>query len=118
MGLLNGGIQALFGAAFAGVYLPGTLTRVTLAPDGQGGGSSSTGTQPIRVQTDACTQAMREQPGYTSSDVRLLILQAGITGGDVDTDCRVTDGYGREWEIAWVGRDPAQAYWECRGSPA
>lgn len=118
MGLLDGGIQALFGAAFSGLYLDGTLTRLSITEDGQGGGSTTTSSQPCKVQTDACTQAMREQPGYTSTDVRLLILQAGITGGKIDTDCQVTDGTGRAYKIAWVGQDPAQSYFECRGTPA
>jgi hypothetical protein len=118
MGLLDGGIQSLFGAAFSGLYPDGVLTRLVITEDGQGGGSSVETTQPCKVQTDACTQAMREQPGYTSTDVRLLILQAGITGGKIDTDCQVTDGRGNEYKIAWVGQDPAQAYWECRGTPA
>lgn len=118
MGLLDGGIRGLFGAAFSGFYLDGTLVRVTLVPDGQGGGTTTEATDPIKVQTDACTEAMRKQAGYTSRDVRLLILQSGVPGDRIDTDCRVIDGLGDEYEVAWVTADPANSYWECRGTPA
>lgn len=116
MGLLDGGIQAVFGAAFSPLYLSETLTRNTLTHNGKGGGSSAGVPQPCRVQKDACTEAMREQEGYTAEDVRLLVLQASVTGGDIDTDCTVTYR-GTTYEIASVTQDPAGSYWECRGTP-
>lgn len=121
MGLLDGGIQTLMGSAFGWLYLPGTLTRVTLVDDGHGGGSEFTTMQDCRVQVDACTESMRQQAGYTSTDVRLLVLQAGVSGGDITTDDRVTvlagPHAGRTFEVAAVGaQDPASSYWECRGS--
>ena len=121
MGLLDGGIQSLMGSAFGWLYLPGTLTRVTLVDDGHGGGSEATTDQDCRVQVDACTEAMRQQAGYTSTDVRLLILQAGVAGGDIKTDDRVTvlggPHAGRTFEIAAVGpQDPGSSYWECRAT--
>lgn len=119
MGILDGGIQAVFGAAFGSIYLGGSLIRVALNEDGQGGGNPVDGAPvPIRVQTDACDERMRGQDGYTDKDVKLLVLRAGVPGGDIDTDCRIIDGRGDEYEIAWVGTDPGQAYWECRGTPA
>lgn len=121
MGLLDGGIQSLMGSAFGWLYLPGTLTRVTLIEDGQGGGSEVPADQDCRVQVDACTEAMRQQAGYAATDVRLLILQAGVTGGDITTDDRVTvlsgPHAGRTFEIASVGpQDPGSSYWECRAT--
>lgn len=115
MGLLDGGIQAIMGSAFGFLYLPGTLARVTFTDDGKGGGSTSELNQPCRVQRDACTEQMRQQPGYTAQDVRLLILQAGVSGGDIDTDCKVT-AQGETYQIAWVTQDPASSYWECRAT--
>lgn len=121
MGLLDGGIQSVMGSAFGWLYLPGTLTRVTLVDDGKGGGSETTVAQPCRVQVDACTEAMRQQAGYTATDVRLLILQAGVTGGDITTDDRVTilagPHAGRTFEVDAVGpQDPGSSYWECRAT--
>lgn len=115
MGLLDGGIQSVMGSAFNFLYLPGTLTRVTLTDDGQGGGSSTPATQPCRVQIDACTEQMRQQAGYTAKDVRLLVLQAGVSGGDIDTNCKVT-AKGATYQIAWVTQDPGASYWECRAT--
>lgn len=120
MGALDGGVAAVFGAAFGGLYLPGTLIRETMIEDGQGGGSVVDIPQDCRVQIDACTEEMRQQPGYTAKDMRLLVLQSGVTGGDIDTDCSVTPLTGRHagsvFEIAWVTQDPASSYWECRGT--
>lgn len=120
MGLLDGGIQSVFGSIFGSFYLPGLLTRVTLAPDGRGGGVAIPIDQNCRVQLDACTEVMRQQPGYTDTDMRILILQAGVDGGPVDTDCEVEPlagpYQGRRFKIAWVTQDPAASYWECRGS--
>jgi hypothetical protein len=122
MALLDGEISGLFGTVFGGLYLPGTLTRVGLIPDGEGGGTTSESSQACRVQVDACTEAMRAQAGYTERDVRILILQHGIAGGDLDTDCAVTVNSGRhagrKFNIMWHTQDPASSYWECRGSPA
>lgn len=121
MGLLDGGIQAVMGSAFGWLYLPGTLTRVTMTDDGMGGGAETTADQDCRVQVDACTEAMRQQAGYTATDVRLIILQAGVSGGDIKTDDRVTvlagPHAGRTFEIASVGPvDPGSSYWECRAT--
>lgn len=116
VGLLDGGIQSIMGSAFGWLYLPGILTRVTLIDDGHGGGSEAVTEQPCRVQVDACTEAMRQQAGYTATDVRLLILQAGVTGGNIKTDDRVTVS-GLTFEIASVGPiDPGSSYWECRAT--
>ena len=109
-------ISALFGDVFGSFYEDGTLTRHDLVHDGQGGGSSVPTATPVKVQVDACTDAMRQQAGYTSADVRLLVMQDGVALV-VDTDCRVTVD-GTEYIVAWVQQDPARSYWECRAHPA
>lgn len=122
MGLLSGEIKALFGEVFGSLYLAGTLTRQTLVDNGKGGGTSTTAEQPCKVQVDACTASMRAQDGYTDDDVRLIVLKAGITGGELDTDCQVTptegDHAGITYDIQSHTDDPAGSYWECRGKPA
>lgn len=118
MSLIDG-IQALFGATFQGIYKPGQLTRRTLVPDGVGGGSvTPSPDQAIFYQKDACTETMRTQAGYTDRDVRLLILQHNVAGGDINSDCVVTLEDGTRYKIEWVTEDPAESYWECRATPA
>lgn len=117
MGALDGGIQALFGTAFGVLYLDGTLVRVTLTSDGQGGGTATPTPQSCKLQVDACTEAMRAQAGYTDKDVRIIVLQSGVTGGDIDTDCKII-ARGVTYDVAWVTQDPAVSYWECRATPS
>lgn len=109
-------ISALFGDVFGEIYLDGIVARHALVHDSSGGGTSTVTSEPCKVQVDDVTEAMRRQEGYTSADVRLMVLQAS-TAIAVDTDCRVTvDGV--EYIVGWVGQDPAKSYWECRATPA
>jgi hypothetical protein len=114
MSLLDGGISALFGGVFGALYLDGTITQVAATDDGKGGGVEALGDPvPCKVQVDRCTEAMRREPGYTARDVRLIVLQQGVTM-DLDTDCRVTVK-GVTYDIGSVDVDPARSYWDCRG---
>lgn len=119
MGILNGGISGLFGSVFSSFYLDGTLVRAsTIAGDGEGGNVVTEAMpQACKVQIDAVTEAMRQAPGYTENDVRLLVLQSGVTGGAIDSDCKVTVN-GVQYLIGPVSQDPGASYWECRGTPA
>ncbi len=114
MGLLDGGLQSVFGAAFGSIYLDGSLIRVTLVDDGEGGGSEITETHPIKGQVDAVTERMRQSAGYTDGDMRIIVLQAGL-GFRPNTDDRITLG-GRNWAIADIEADPANTHWIARGS--
>lgn len=123
MGLLDGGISALFGTVFSGLFLPATLTRVAVTNDGEGGASVAEDSQPCSAQVDSVTEAMRQAPGYTTKDVRLIVLQSGVTGGQIDTDCKVTMNAGAYAGTTFklsapITVDPASSYWECRATPA
>lgn len=123
MSLLGGEISALFGTVFGSIYLGGTLTRVTVTPDGTGGATTSEASQPCRLQVDAVTEAMRLASGYTEKDVRIIVLQSGVDGGDIDSDCTITvlEGprTGEKFMVTNpINTDPASSYWECRGTPA
>lgn len=109
-------ISALFGDVFGAMYLDGTLTQFVRADDSYGGGATAEVSEAVKLQVDACTERMREEEGYTSGDVRLIILQSGV-GIALDTDCRATVD-GATYIIASVDQDPAQSYWECRARPA
>ena len=120
MGLLDGGIEAIFGAALGGLYLPGTLHRDGTEPiyddegaiTGYGGGDDV----PCRCQVDGATHAMRQSEGYSEGDVRIIILSAGL-GGEVTTDLQIS-AKGKRWMIASAERDAASSHWICRGRAA
>lgn len=116
MGLLDtNAIQGLFGAAFGPIYGTGRLIRVkkvqrpngTLVNEYQ---------QPvaIKIQVDRADEAMRQQAGYTETDVKLLILQSGVSGPMLTTD-DVIEARGSRWSIYGCGEDPAKSYWRGRG---
>lgn len=120
MDLLGGGIAAAFGEIFGQFYLDGTLHRITRTEEDDGDVTTSSADEAIKVQKDACTERMRQQPGYTMEDVRLLVLQRGPTGAVIvkpNTDCEVSVGAER-YTVAFVDQDPAGAYWELRGQAA
>ena len=120
MGLLDGGIEAIFGAAFGGLYLPGQLVRSAADPIynsqgdivGYGGGTSL----PIRCQIDAATYAMQQAEGYVEGDVRIIVLSAGLAV-PITTDHRIT-AKGQSWLIQSVERDAGASHWICRGRKA
>lgn len=120
---LGGGLAAVFGAAFSGLYLPGRLV-LPETPEYDDGGSIIPGAGPelidCRVQVDSVTESMSQAEGYTDRDVRLLILSAGLASA-VTTDCEVDvlEGpHAGRWMVASVDRDPAGAYFDCRGRRA
>lgn len=115
-GLLDSNVlQGIFGSVLSSIYGDGQLIRVTMVR--QPGGTSIPVEQPpvaIKVQVDACTEAMRQQPGYTDTDVRLLILQSGIAGPKPTTD-DIVIAQGERRKLFGITEDPARAYWEMRG---
>lgn len=120
MGLLDGGLQAVFGAAFAGVYLDGTLHRSSRVEAENGNITETFVSQAIKVQKDACTERMRQQEGYSDRDVRLIVLQVAPDSSVLEepsTDDQITAA-GQRWAISGIVSDPANAYWEMRGTPA
>jgi hypothetical protein len=115
MGLLDGDIAAAFAGVFGGIYLDGSLYRPNdFADDGMGGGAGTgfANPEPVKVQIDAATQAMRMGDGYVEGDVRILMLAHGVAAPD--TDCEVAAG-GVRYMIETVGTDTAGSYYELRG---
>lgn len=112
--LLDGGLQGVFGAVFGAIYLDGSLIRVTLTDDGEGGWSESSVAYPVKGQVDAVTERMRQSAGYTDGDMRIIVLQSGI-GIDPVTDDKAVLG-GRVWSLADTEADPANTHWVMRGS--
>lgn len=117
-GLLDGGLQAVFGAAFGGLYLDATLHRqgLTFASDGDVTEPGDTN-EPVKAHFDRVTEAMRQAEGYSEKDVAILILQDGVSAAPT-TDDELTLG-GQRWKIVGLpDEDPARTYWLVRGRRA
>lgn len=111
--MLDGQLTAIFGRVFGSIYLPATLHKRTLIDDGEGGYTTTTQDYPCRAQIDAVTEAMRQEPGYDSTDVMILVLEYGLEAS-IDTDCEITVK-GVRRSIASVVNDPAYSYFQLRG---
>ena len=106
-------VQALFGTVFGAIYDPGTLRRLVITNDGN---TATPQNIPIKLQVDACTEAMRQEEGYSSTDVSLIILQAGVAGGAPKTTDQVWHSDGRKFKCSpTVTSDPVNSYWQIRG---
>lgn len=120
MGMLDGGIEALFGDAFAGLYLPATLHRSGTEPiyDDAGRITGYVGGADIacRAQVDAASYAMRQAEGFAEGDVRIIVLSAGL-GVEITTDFQITVS-GKRWLVASVDRDAANSHYILRGRRA
>lgn len=114
MSLLNDDIKALFGNVFGQIYGDGTVTRITLTNAGGGQNTRTETTIPVKVQVDLCTEQMQRADNYTSDDVRLLILQAGVPLLTTDDEIFVNDR-NATYKLMTVGQDPGESYFECRG---
>lgn len=116
MGLLDtDALKNVMGAAFAPILGTGQLIRIDMVR--QPGGVILPAEQDpvaISVQVDRCDEAMRQAEGYTDTDVKLIILQAGVSGREPNTDDIVV-ARGRRWKVSGVRSDPAQSHWVMRG---
>lgn len=119
MGLLDGGIAAVFGAAFSGLYLDATLHAGTGEPIYDDGGNITGYTTEadvaIKAQVDVATEAMRRAEGFAEGDCRILVLSQGI--GTVNTDHQITVRDQR-WHILSAELDAAASHWTLRARRA
>lgn len=118
--LLGGGIAAVFGAAFGGLYLDGFVRRDASDPiyadDGSITGYAGGADVPCKVQVDAASHAMRQAEGFVDGDVRLIVLTHSL-GIDLTTDHRVAVG-GKVYLVMSCELDAPGSHWLCRGRPA
>lgn len=114
MSLLNDDIKSLFGDVFGQIYGDGTLKRTTVTNLGGGRNGTDTIEVPLKVQVDLCTEQMQRADNYTSDDVRLLILQAGVPLLTTNDEIFVNDR-NATYKLMTVGQDPGESYFECRG---
>ena len=113
MGLLDGGGASILNGVFASIYPTGTLIRRTITEDEGGTQEVTQTTQPIKIQTDTVTEAMRSAAGYTDQDVRVIILSAGVD--TVTSDDQVIDGRGQTWNLIDPSLDACGSHWQARG---
>jgi len=105
-------LKNIMGAAFAPILGTGELIRINMVEQPSGGIRLPVEDAPvaISVQVDRCDEAMRQSPGYTAEDVKLIILQAGITGREPNSD-DVIVARGQRWKAKSVRTDPASSHW-------
>lgn len=113
MGLLTGGGASVLNSVFAAIYPTGTLVRRTITEDAGGSQTVTETTQAVKVQTDAVTEVMRQSAGYTDTDVRVIILSAGVAA--VNSDDWVIDGRGNTWALIDPALDVCGSHWVARG---
>jgi hypothetical protein len=116
MGMLDGGIAAIFSSALSGLYLDGTLHTGTGEPiydddTGDITGYTGSGDVACKVQIDAATNAMRQADGFAEGDCRAIILAQGI--GTVTSDWTLT-ARGEDWRLLSADLDAAASHWVCR----
>jgi hypothetical protein len=116
VGLLDGGIAAVFGAAFSGLYLDAILHTGTGDPiyDDQGNitGYSGAGNLACKAQVDSATDAMRRADGFAEGDARIIILAQGLPKVTSDHELTVR---GIRHRLLSAELDPAASHWVCRG---
>ena len=117
MGLLTGDGAAALNSVFAAIYPSGSLVRRTITEDGGGSQTVTETTTAIKVQTDSASEAMRTAPGYTDTDVKLIVLTTGL-GGEITTDDEIIDGRGDRWRVTMPMIDACGSHWEVRGQRA
>lgn len=116
MGILNGGIQSLFGTVFGAFYLDGTLITVTNIYADDGKTTETTSNQPCKVQEDAVDERTRSAGNYSQNEKRFLVLQKGIAG-PLTGNSRLVAPDGITYVLREPDQDPAKSYWQVRGVP-
>ncbi|KGM34991.1 hypothetical protein [Inquilinus limosus] len=116
MSLLDGALQAMFGAAFGPLLLDGTLH--VAAKDAEGGMILPPVfvDVPVKGHRDELGDRQRADWGIPDRAVRLVVLQANVAAEPTPDD-EITLAGGR-WRIGTVERDPAGAAWILTGMPA
>lgn len=116
MGILDGGVQSLFGTVFGAFYLDATLITVTNVYDDEGGTTETTTTQPCKVQEDAVDERTRAAGNFSQNEKRFIVLQKGVTG-QITGNSRLTAPDGITYALREPDQDPAKSYWLVRGVP-
>lgn len=116
MGLLDGGLAAVFGVAFGAAFGSGTLHKTVNVETGLGGFSTSTTDYPVKVMLEALGAADRAATGVPTTAIRLTVLRSGLPV-PVDLDDGLTVG-GTAYRAIKVDTDPIGASFVIAAVPA
>lgn len=120
MGLLNGGIAGLFGAAFGGMYLPAILYSgaPTYGPTGEITALAGA-EQSCRAQIDELSWRQLQE-GADDAEVSIIILVHGVATAPtndaqivVQADQYAVPGGWQRWALSDVKMDAAGSHWTC-----
>jgi hypothetical protein len=126
MGLLDGDLVPVVGAAFGWLLLPGLLHRRALEPNGKGGFVSdgfAAPPEPVKVMVDGADDVIRAVAGFKDTDVKLLILAynsdtgQGVAKPGIDDEVTVQTGKhaGRYHVLPPLAVDAAGTHYTSRG---
>ncbi|GJD52401.1 hypothetical protein OPKNFCMD_5166 [Methylobacterium crusticola] len=105
MGLLDGGLAALIGGAFAPLFRDATLHRAGPGP--------AFADHPVRVQIDGAREGA-DAPGLPGREVQVIVLTPGRAPPTPDDEITLADG---RYRIVAVETDPAGSHALVRGRP-
>lgn len=108
-------IQDMFGSVLGDIYGPAVLVTKTRSTtrDPQTGAFLETETSTnVRAQRDVCTAQQMAHPGYSDKDVRIMVLQSGISVRP-NTDSEIIQRSER-FLVMDVDEDPFRVYWDLR----
>lgn len=99
---------------FAGLYLDGTLHRMTETYSEGGDVTPADADIPIKAKVDNATEAMKSDAGYASTDVSIMVLRTDLSLV-ITTDDQIT-AEGTRYRIGGpVRKDTAGSHFILRG---
>lgn len=108
-------IRDLLGSVLGSIYGPAVLvtkTRGTVRDQDTGGFPENTTRTDVSVQRDVCTTKQMGQAGYSDKDVRMIVLQSGVSVVP-NTDSEI-EHRGETFLVMDVDEDPFRVYWDLR----
>lgn len=116
MGLLDGGLQAIFGAAFAPLFLDGVLHVIAKDVSGAIIKPVTFTDVPVKLMPDSLEALLKQGWQIPDRAIALIVLQAGIAAAPT-LDDQITDGAGARWRVSKIGQDPSRGAWIILGTP-
>ncbi len=116
MGLLDGALATVFGAALAAVFRNGTLHKTSETDTGTGAFTPSVADYPVRLCLDALAASDRAASGLPLTAVRLTVLRAGLPV-TIDLDDGLSVG-AANYRVVKIDTDPAGASYSLAAVPA
>lgn len=110
------GVGGILTSVFGAIYPDGALYRLTRTEQPNGDVTEAWASEDVKVQQDACTEAQRQQEGYSEKDVRLIVLQAidGVAVAE-PSEQDVVFSEGSWWALFVVEADAVNSHWSMRG---